>query len=305
MDAQPGGNNIIIDSGFTQASWIIEQAHAGGTAIGGSFSARAAVVRRRRCALDPGALLAGIVPGRVVSTLNGRGGGWVDDVTGFAGVCGFTDVIELIGVLGFLDVTVHGFLVPGGICGGIMRMSVLAVTLVGFSISFIPSAIQFAVDEAAYSPAQAFSSFGLSLLLADIHVLPPSIASRGLAVVHQLIKQRAVMYECLTQLFGVGAFPGSVMARGVALPGGMCRAVVLNDLWMVSGDELGSLVEVLHRVATVLHHVGHQPVCLIQRAPGLVDEVTLHGFPALGVAIAGRGVKLANVKLVAPIGNVP
>jgi hypothetical protein len=67
----------------------------------------------------------------------------------------------------------------------------------------------------------------------------------------------------------------------VALP------VVLDDVRMVDGDVRGTLFEVLDRVATLLHHRLDLTVRARDRGARIVDELGLHGLPAVEVALAG------------------
>jgi hypothetical protein len=68
---------------------------------------------------------------------------------------------------------------------------------------------------------------------------------------HEFLEQRAVVHERLSQFLGVGLTRVFLMG----LSSGMRGPVVLNDLRMVRGNELGTFTEVLHRVATIVHHV--------------------------------------------------
>jgi len=79
---------------------------------------------------------------------------------------------------------------------------------------------------------------------------------------------------------------------------------VFHDLRVIGGQQLGALTEVLHRVAAIAHHVPDELVGLGQRRSGPVDELGLHGLPALGVAVAGRGLQRADVEPVTPIGDL-
>ena len=83
----------------------------------------------------------------------------------------------------------------------------------------------------------------------------------------------------------------------------MCSAIMLYDLWIVGRDEFGSLAEIAHWIAPIFHDVSDQPVCFSQSTFGLVDEIGLYALPAPRVAIAGRGIQLADVELVPPFGN--
>src|SRR5918997_2441033 len=90
----------------------------------------------------------------------------------------------------------------------------------------------------------------------------------------------------------------------MGLTGGMGSPVVLDNLRVIRGNELGTLTEVLHRVTAIMHHVRHEPVGFVQGSPGPIDELGLHGIPASGVAVAGRGLQLADVELIASIGDL-
>jgi hypothetical protein len=172
------------------------------------------------------------------------------------------------------------------------------------ALVFVQGAAQLRVDESAYPSTETFSFLWLVVLVSDIHLLPPWIFGGLTPVLHELVEQGAVVHERLAQLFGTDAMSVRVSGGCVALPGGMRGPVMLNDLGMVGGDELSALTEVAHGVAAVLHHVNDQPVRLIQRTAGLVDEIGLHRLPASGVAIAGRGIELPDVESVSPTGHV-
>jgi hypothetical protein len=88
------------------------------------------------------------------------------------------------------------------------------------------------------------------------------------------------------------------------LLGGMPGAVVLHDLWVIGGHQLGTVAEVFHRVAAIAHHLGNQLVCLVQGRSGSVDELGLHSLPALGVTLASRRFQFVDVEPVTPIRNL-
>ena len=117
---------------------------------------------------------------------------------------------------------------------------------------------------------------------------------------HELLEQHAVVHEPLPQVLGVGKVCVSLMA----LLGGMGGVIMLNDLGVVGGDELGAVVEVpdgVDGVATLVHHVHDEPICLVQGRPGAIDEVGLHGLPASRVALAGRGLQRTDIEPIAPV----
>ena len=67
------------------------------------------------------------------------------------------------------------------------------------------------------------------------------------------------MHERLPQLLGAYGTRTTVMIPA----GGMRGAVMLDDPGVVRGDELGPCTEVLHWVATIVHHVRDQPVGVV------------------------------------------
>ncbi|HEX2289969.1 MAG TPA: hypothetical protein VHH53_07205 [Pseudonocardiaceae bacterium] len=79
---------------------------------------------------------------------------------------------------------------------------------------------------------------------------------------------------------------------------------MLNNLRVIRGNKLSALAEVLHRVAAIVHDIRHEPVSFVQGSPGPIDELGLDGFPAPGVAVAGRRLQLADVEPIAPIGDL-
>src|SRR5437763_9597848 len=54
---------------------------------------------------------------------------------------------------------------------------------------------------------------------------------------------------------------------------------------MIDGDVGNPLLEVLHRIAAILHGGSHETVGFFERAVGVIDESRLHGPPILGVAL--------------------
>ncbi len=56
-------------------------------------------------------------------------------------------------------------------------------------------------------------------------------------------------------------------------------------------------LEVALRVSPVAHHPRDQAVSLVDRAPWVVDEATLHRSPLLGVLVAGLRAQLADLQL--------
>ena len=66
---------------------------------------------------------------------------------------------------------------------------------------------------------------------------------------------------------------------------------------MVDGHVGGALLELVRDgVAAVAHDLHHERVGLADGRSGLVDEAALRGPPAIGVAVAGRGVELADLE---------
>ena len=74
------------------------------------------------------------------------------------------------------------------------------------------------------------------------------------------------------------------------------RAVVLHDVRVVDGDVGAPLVEVVHRVAAVLHDADDQPVGIREGAPRVVDEAALRLVPAASVLLRGVGVERTDVQ---------
>ncbi len=114
---------------------------------------------------------------------------------------------------------------------------------------------------------------------------------------HEFVEQRAVVHERLPQILGVPGARAVVMDLLGVMPG----AVVLHDLRVIGGHQLGTVAEVFHRVATIAHHLGDQLICLVQGRSGSVDELGLHSLPALGVTLASRGFQFVDVEPVTPI----
>src|SRR5215813_704194 len=64
------------------------------------------------------------------------------------------------------------------------------------------------------------------------------------------------------------------------------------------------LLKVALRVSPVAHHPRDQAVSLVDRAPWVVDEATLHRSPLPGILVAGIRAQLADLQLEAALGLV-
>gem|GEM_PF-5134074 len=87
-----------------------------------------------------------------------------------------------------------------------------------------------------------------------------------------------------------------VLLRRVNRVGG---AVVLDHGGVAERNVGGPPVEVVHRVATRTHHLGHQPIRVTERSRRIVDESALHGPPAGRVLMPSRRRQRNDVELVA------
>ena len=96
-----------------------------------------------------------------------------------------------------------------------------------------------------------------------------------------------------------------ILGRGLAplaCPGDACRgAVLLDDVRMRDGDLADALVEVLGRIAALLHHLLHEQVGFDDGALRIVDEARLRRLPAPRVAVARLRRQRPDVELLMPL----
>src|SRR5215204_5504902 len=101
-----------------------------------------------------------------------------------------------------------------------------------------------------------------------------------LAFVEQLFEERPIVHDRLPKVF---------RRCLVVLAGELDRVgfpVVLDDLRVVDRDVGDSLVELVHRISPLAHHVGDEPICFRQRPRRLVDEAGLHFAPRAEIPLA-------------------
>jgi hypothetical protein len=78
-------------------------------------------------------------------------------------------------------------------------------------------------------------------------------------------------------------------------------AVVLDDVRVIHGYILGSLVKLSHRVPAVGHDLGHEHVGLTNARDRRIDEVGLHALPLRDVLLASRLWQGNDVQLLAAL----
>src|SRR5438874_6463015 len=81
----------------------------------------------------------------------------------------------------------------------------------------------------------------------------------------------------------------------------VCLSVMVHHQRMIDGDIGYPLIEVLDRIAAILHDGSHETVGFFERAVGIIDESSLHNAPALGVALARLGRKRPYLELRPPL----
>ena len=106
--------------------------------------------------------------------------------------------------------------------------------------------------------------------------------------------------------------PGSAASRGGAPPSSRRRArgagqpvglaIGLDDPRVVDGDVGGALVEVVDRIAAVLHDGLDQHVRLSRGPFRIVDEARLHALPLADVALSRSGRERRDLELSAALG---
>ncbi len=89
----------------------------------------------------------------------------------------------------------------------------------------------------------------------------------------ELVKERAIVDDCLTHFFGVGFSPLSSQSQCAS------GAVILDNHGMVNGHVVRTTIEVLERIATRSHHLGDELIGFAHRAVGIVDEARLDAAP--------------------------
>lgn len=65
----------------------------------------------------------------------------------------------------------------------------------------------------------------------------------------------------------------------------MCRTVIRDHRGVVDRDVGGLAVEVVHRVATLTHHLRDEQIGFPHRARRMIDERGLDGPPPVGEAV--------------------
>src|ERR1044071_492882 len=89
----------------------------------------------------------------------------------------------------------------------------------------------------------------------------------------QIGEERSEVDHRLSQVFGGGA-SALVVAHDVAR-----RAIVHDDVRMIDRDVGNTLLEIANGIATRVHDVADEAVCLDDRALRIVDEPRLHLTP--------------------------
>src|SRR3954463_820218 len=98
-------------------------------------------------------------------------------------------------------------------------------------------------------------------------------------VLEKLVEQRAVVNERLPLLLGAG-IPGFIREMN-----GVSGSIVLNNRRMIDRDVGCTLIEIINRVAALMHHLHEKSVRVVQCTRGVVDECSLNVAPALAVRL--------------------
>src|SRR5262252_1084790 len=95
------------------------------------------------------------------------------------------------------------------------------------------------------------SSSCFSFLSGDVTSLPPFGVG---CVLEQFIEELSIMDHGLAQVFRAG------FSAAVAKRDGMRSAIVLNDGWVVDGDQVRLALKIRHRVSARAHHFRDQAI---------------------------------------------